>query len=200
MKLLHYEISDDSINKVNFFLQNSFPQIEIITCSDGEDAIQHLKNSKIDYFIVDPFQPQINNLETIKFIQRNCLKTKTIVHASKCNYSDYLALQNLKINGIVLKQDDVICFNNCIAQLAKNENYYSESLYKSKEFSKLRDINHELSKTEIEVLCLLLEFNKNKAIATKLGKSIHTVNSHIKRIYKVLNVHNQTDLLKLFKN
>lgn len=200
MKLLHYENSAEAINKVKFLLQNSFPQIEIITCSEGDAAIQYLKNFKIDYLVIDPFQAQINGFETIKFIQRNCLKTKIIVHALQCNYRQYTMLINHKVNGIVLKHDDEGCFKNCLDKLAKNENYYSESLYKSQEFIKLRDLNTELSKTEVEVLCLRLEYNDYKAIAAKLGKSIHTINSHIKRIYKVLNVHNQTELLKLFKN
>jgi DNA-binding NarL/FixJ family response regulator len=199
MKLLHYEISDDSINKVSFLLQNFFPQIEIITCNDGEVAKQHLKDSKFDYFLVDPFQPQINNLETIKFIQRNGFKTKIVVLVKQCNYRQFSTLHNLKVNGIILKHDDESCFNNCLSQLSKNENYYSESLHKYREFQKLRNLNIELSDTEFEVLCFLLELYDCKEIATELSKSTHTVNSHTKRIYKVFNVHKQIELVRKFK-
>lgn|SRR5574343_1694673 len=199
MKLLHYETAAEAINKLNL-LQNSFPQIEIITCSDGDAAIQYLKNFKIDYLVIDPFQTQINGFETIKFIQRNCLKTKIIVHTLKCSFSDYWTLQKVKVNGIISKQDDESCFSKCLAQFAKNENYYSERLYKYREFQKLRNLNIELSDTEFEVLCFLLELYECKDIATELGKSIHTVNSHTKRIYKVFNVHKQIELVRKFKN
>jgi DNA-binding CsgD family transcriptional regulator len=53
----------------------------------------------------------------------------------------------------------------------------------------------DLTAIQLEVLRLLLAGKNRQQIADALGTSVNTVKTHIKRIYKKLEVHNRTDLI-----
>ena len=55
-------------------------------------------------------------------------------------------------------------------------------------FSPSNNKKYNLTAKEVEILGLLIEGNKKKAIAIKLGRSFGTVDTHIKNIYRKLNV------------
>ncbi len=55
---------------------------------------------------------------------------------------------------------------------------------------------HNLSKREKQILEHLAQGNSPQNVATALGISIHTVRSHLKRIYEKLNVKNRIELMK----
>jgi len=50
-----------------------------------------------------------------------------------------------------------------------------------------------LSPAETRVLALLATGLTNRAMATRLGVSIHTVRSHVTHIYEQLDVHSRVD-------
>ena len=56
--------------------------------------------------------------------------------------------------------------------------------------SRLRE-RQRLSGTEVKVVELLVNGMKRKEISERLSLSVHTVNTHIERIYEKLDVHNE---------
>lgn len=52
-----------------------------------------------------------------------------------------------------------------------------------------------LSPRERQVVDLLLEEDSDKGIAARLGLSVHTVHSHVQRIYRKIGVRSRTQLV-----
>ncbi len=55
----------------------------------------------------------------------------------------------------------------------------------------------ELSNREIEIIIFIKDGLSTKNIASQMGLSFHTIESHKKNIYKKLKVHKVTDLIRL---
>lgn len=52
---------------------------EIKEASDGEEAINNLKNQKYDLTLLDIQMPIVNGIQVLKYIKQNTLKTKAIM-------------------------------------------------------------------------------------------------------------------------
>ena len=54
---------------------------------------------------------------------------------------------------------------------------------------------YDITPREHEILTLIISGAINKSIARQLNMSVHTVDSHLRKIYKKLQVHNRTEAL-----
>lgn len=82
------------------------------------------------------------------------------------------------------------------------DNFYEVDMAKDSGSRNISDISEGLglSVRESEVLKLLLLGNRSKQIAENLEISVHTVNFHIKNIYKKLDVSNRAELFAKFNS
>jgi DNA-binding CsgD family transcriptional regulator len=78
---------------------------------------------------------------------------------------------------------------------AKVLDYFQQQQQKNKEL----DQSH-LTEREKEILQLLMKGNSYKEIAGAIFISIETVNSHVKNIYRKLNVHSRSELSAKYGN
>ncbi len=53
----------------------------------------------------------------------------------------------------------------------------------------------KLSKREIEIIKAVTEYNTNRNVAHALHISVNTVKTHLKHIYKKLDVHSKTEMI-----
>jgi DNA-binding NarL/FixJ family response regulator len=58
----------------------------------------------------------------------------------------------------------------------------------------------KLSPRETEIARLIVTDEKNESIAGTLGISVHTVDNHIRRIYRKLGFHSRIQLVIFFLN
>lgn len=61
-------------------------------------------------------------------------------------------------------------------------------------------VMEKLTKKEKEITQYLMKGHSRKEVADHMNISYLTVNTHVKRIYKKLNIHKISDLVKLFKS
>lgn len=195
-KLILVEDHPAIVKGLTIHLNENFPYFDITSCHNAEIAISQLNNKEFEFAIIDLGLPLINGIEIVKFIKANNLKTKIIIYTFECKREVFKDLKNLKVEGIILKGDDMMVFKDCFEAISNGKTFYSESIVAEKPNDPLELLRSKLSKAQFEVFELLIELKKPQEIADKLNKSINTIQTHIKDIYAFFDVHNYTEFLR----
>jgi DNA-binding NarL/FixJ family response regulator len=187
------EILKKQINNcLNYCCENYFLNpIQFLASDDNPDIV-----------ILDIIMPEMNGLEAIdKIISKNP-EVLVIINSSK-NDSETIfeAIQNGAIGYI-----DKLNFNSNLDEVFQSlENggaYLSPNVTKKiiefLNFSK-KDLGN-LSQRELEIAYTMIEGLSYKLIADKLLISMDTVRTHVKKIYKKLNINSKSELFNIFKN
>jgi len=108
-------------------------------------------------------------------------------------------------NGYLLKKDSPQKILDAIEAVYRGESPMNGMIaskvldYFQRQQKKNNDLNQSgLTEREKEILKLLIKGNSYKEIAGMLFISIETLNSHIKNIYRKLNVHSRSELAAKF--
>lgn len=182
--------------------------------SNGQEAIEVIKNIVPDIAIIDVRMPIINGIDTVRALVQANIATRSIILSM--HDSDEYVLQSIEAGafGYLLKDAPKEEFLKAIQIVKDGEKYFSgdiskivvnkylESLKQSSESpTPPKKINADdsattLTKREKQILRLILKGYSNKEIAEELDKSIRTVETHRFNLMKKLNVKNVAELAR----
>jgi two-component system response regulator DegU len=175
--------------------------------TDGEEALDLIRNLNPDVAIVDVNLPGINGQQVTQQAVNEKLPTRIILltayddaeqklHAMKVGAAAYCVkdvqpetlAKNVRevVNGNYVIGEDVLS----VEELGKWLEPESEAEHSF--FSELGEPYEPLSKREMEVLAQLTKGMSNKEIATSLGISHQTVKNHVTSILRKLGVEDRT--------
>jgi DNA-binding NarL/FixJ family response regulator len=154
-----------------------------------------------DIVILDIMMPEMNGVDAIDKILKKCPRVSVVMN-SEIDDSDtiYQIMQKGAV-GFIDKQS----FNKDIFKVLKSiENggaYMTPKVAKKvmEFFSSPKKVLEPLSEREHEIANTILDGLSYKMIAEKMFISLDTVRSHIKNIYKKLNINSKTELFNVFK-
>ena len=176
------------------------------TISSWEKAWITLK-TQFDILILDlniRGENSIKHIERIKHLQPNL---KIIIFSSYNKPSFVRKAFEQKVDGYLLKDTEKEELLNAFHTVLDGNIFIGsrvaipkKGIPKRNEFDDIFIKKATLSKREKEIMALIIEGLENQEIAEKLFISIHTVQSHRKNIFKKMNVHSVTELIKLIHN
>jgi len=170
-----------SYNKT-FILTNTF--------NEFKEAIQSGILKEVQILLLDIELPKINGVEAIPQLIQLFPHLRIIVLSSS-NEEEMLfkALRN-GAKGYLLKQDCLTHLENAINQVILGGIVFSPFMAEQilDFFNPKINTEYNLTKREIDVLQFLRLGMIKKDIAEKLNISFNTVDSHVKNIYKKMNV------------
>jgi len=171
----------------------------------GREATEKVTQLKPDVVILDISMPDLNGLEATRHIVRNSPKTKVLlltIHESERVMAEMLEAGAL---GYVLKSDAAESLVAAVRALRQGKPFFtcrmSEMVLKG--YLKRGTRNGEvavtprdLSPRERAVVQLLVEGKRNKEIASALGISVRTAESHRANVMRKLELHSVTELVR----
>lgn len=171
MKLLLLE--DDVILSDLIYSYLKEQNYDVISCDDGEEALELLENEKFDMFIFDINVPSLSGLDLLKHLRDYQITTPTIIITA------YQDTQNLKdafsrgCDDYIKKPFDTEELNQRILNLAKRFSLEDNTTLKGDifELNLVKNIitkdkkEYEISKKESQVLQYLYK-NKKRAVKT----------------------------------
>lgn len=170
--------------------------------SDGQEALDLVGLQLPDVVILDIAMPRLNGLEAAKRIQKSFESVRVII-LSMFGTEEYVtAALRAGASGYLLKDAAVSELEVAIRAAAAGDMYLSPAISKQV-VDQFLDRDHEdenplemLTKRQREVLQLIVEGNPAKAIATLLGLSVKTVETHRADIMARLDIHDVPGLVR----
>lgn len=171
----------------------------VAEASDGQEVIRLTAAHHPDIAVIDISMPTLNGIDAARELVRSFPKTKVIL-LTQHEEEQYLheALQS-GVRGYVLKSQVVNDLVHAIRQVSHGGFYLSPGVsqavieaYRSKPARP----SDPLSSRERQVLQLIAEGKSTKDVASLLGISTKTAESHRSRLMKKLDIHETASLVR----
>lgn len=171
----------------------------VAEASDGRDAITMGQAHHPDIALLDISMPILNGIDAAREMGRSCPKTKVILLTQRDEKHYLRGAVSSGARGYVLKNQASSDLVNAIHQVVQGGFYLSPGLssflvevYRSDS----RDSDEILSIRERQVLQLIAEGKSTKDVATLLGISVKTAESHRSRLMRKLDIHETASLVR----
>jgi two-component system, NarL family, response regulator NreC len=170
----------------------------VAEASDGQEALRHVKSLQPDIAVMDISMPTLNGLNAAREVRRASPKTKTIL-LTQHDESQYIrdALET-GVKGYVLKSQVAGDLVLAIRQVSLGQVYLSpgvSSAIMEAYQSKSEKSKNPLTLREGQVLQLIAEGKSTKDVASLLGISVKTAESHRTRLMQKLDIHETASLV-----
>ena len=172
----------------------------VFKASDGNEAVEYIKDNNLDIVLLDINMPNMNGIETLKKIKQINPSLK-IIMLTVYDAREYLIeTLNLGANGYMLKDAEADSLVKAIEAVYNGGSYIHPNLAGElfKEINRQR-VNKSsksgveaLTKREYEVLLLIAEGMSNKDISEHLVISEKTVKNHVSSILRKLDLQDRT--------
>jgi DNA-binding NarL/FixJ family response regulator len=182
------------------------PGIEVIgDANDGYSAVEKILANPPDVTLMDVDMPGLSGIGAIRMLRKN-LPDMVIIVLSTYNDDNFInQAMNAGANGYVLKGISSDELANIILTMGDGKQMISPYLVNltidqdSQQKVKSNEQANLLTMREKELLQYLVGGKRSKDIANTLFISTETVKSHIKSIYRKLEVTNRVEALTIAK-
>jgi two-component system nitrate/nitrite response regulator NarL len=169
--------------------------------SDGDEALNKVKELKPDVVLMDISMPRMNGLAVTELIRKEVPKTRVLV-LSVHNNRDYIfRIIQAGAHGYISKEASPDALLGAIESVYSGEAFFSPEIAQAAlnqivTSGGKKDPFAQLTSREREVLVLIAEGQSNKEIANKLGIGVRTIETHRERIMRRLDIHSVAGLTK----
>jgi DNA-binding NarL/FixJ family response regulator len=186
------------------------PGVEISSESaTGVETVEHVRKHHPDLLLLDLTMPEQNGLEVAAALREESPSTQIIILTM--HFSESVAREALRCGalGYMLKSDadtDLIAavrhvrhhrtfFTGCLAH-KMIESFVEDTRSAESDQQMPQTEDHPLTDREIEILRLLAAGESNKKVATLIGVSTRTVESHRNHIMHKMKFANYSDMVR----
>ncbi len=187
-------------------LLHSFADVEVLAeCSDGHQALAQVTQLKPGILMLDISMPGMNGLEVARRIPAISPSTRILVLSMHVGPEYVAQAMRAGIAGYLIKDAAVDELRNALDTLAMGRTYLSPVISETMLHGFLRtgkspaEAGAELDKLtarQREILQLIAEGHGTRDIATRLGLSVKTVESHRSQIMDRLDIHDVPSLVR----
>lgn len=192
MKLLHAEDQSMLREAMKKLLMTSGDFDEIISVSNGAEAIEVLDNT-FDAALLDIEMPEKSGLEVLEYIRERKLNIKVIIVTTFKRPGYFERAINLDVDAYVLKERSVDELIETIDLVMKGKKEYSSELMP------MMLSKNPLTDKEQEILMLIGDGLTSKEISQKLFLSDGTVRNYTSIILEKLGADNRVIAWKMAK-
>ena len=171
------------------------------SASNGAEARILISQNKTEVYLVDLGLPDVDGVDLIALIKSTCPAARSLVLSTFGDAKHISRSIRAGASGYVLKDEANSALIEKIVSLHNGESPVSPSLVKllfqqisgqsEKKESNKNFAQFSLAPRELEVMHLLILGSSIIKIGDKLCISSHTVNQHLRSIYRKLDVHSR---------
>jgi two-component system, NarL family, response regulator NreC len=170
----------------------------VAEASNGQEALRHVESLKPDIAVMDISMPTLNGLNAAREMSRSSPKTKTILLTQHDEGQYIREALEAGVKGYVLKNQVASDLLLAIRQVSRGQVYLSpgvSSAVLEAYQSKSEKSKNPLTLRERQVLQLIAEGKSTKDVASLLGISVKTAESHRTRLMQKLDIHETASLV-----
>lgn len=179
-------------------------EMEVIAeASSGVEAVSLAKEHRPDVAIMDIAMKELNGIEATPQILKYAPETAVLILSMYSDERYVVRAVRFGARGYVLKDTVEEGLIEAIQQVAAGQAYFSpvvarilqEAHSRGTAADRIDDRYETLTERERQLYHMLAEGQSNKEIASRLGLSLHTVETHRTRIMEKLGVHTIAELV-----
>jgi two-component system response regulator NreC len=171
----------------------------VAEASDGQEAVRHAASLQPDIAVMDISMPILNGLNAAREMSRSIPKTKIIL-LTQHDEGQYISeALDAGVKGYVLKNQVASDLLEAIRQVSRGQVYLSPGVSRGvmeAYHSKSEKSKNSLTLRERQVLQLIAEGKSTKDVASLLGISVKTAESHRTRLMNKLDIHETASLVR----
>ena len=170
---------------------------------DGRGAVDWMARHTADVVVMDIAMPGLNGIEATAEITRRYPAAAVVILSMHSDETYILRCLRAGARGYVLKESAETELIAAIRAVCCGKSYFSPKVRRLLQREHVEDLRRtgaedrleQLTAREREVLQLIVEGNTNKEIAGRLFLSVHTVETHRKRILSKLGLRGMAELI-----
>jgi RNA polymerase sigma factor (sigma-70 family) len=171
--------------------------------ADGREAVRFAAETDPCVIVMDITMPHLNGIDATSQILRRSPRTRVIILSMYSDEAFLIRGLTAGIRGYLMKDSAELDLVRAVRAVAEGKCFFSpmiaqmlaEDYTRSLQEKSLHDSYDSLTDREKEILQMLAEGKSNKEVATILGLSSYTVDTHRARIMQKLNLHNTAELV-----
>lgn len=171
----------------------------VAEASDGQEVIRLAEAHHPDVAVVDISMPTMNGIDAARELARSCPKTKVILLTQHEEEQYIYEALEAKVKGYVLKSQVASDLIHALQEVSRGGIYLSPGVSRAvieAYHSKSGKPWDPLSSRERQVLQLIAEGRSTKDVASLLGISVKTAESHRSRLMQKLDIHETASLVR----
>ncbi len=172
---------------------------EVVEASDGHEAIQLTRERHPDVAVLDLAMPLLNGLDAAREIRQVSPSTKTILLTMYAEDQYVLEALRAGVRGYVLKTQAGVDLVKAVHEVQRRAVYLSPGVSRAvveAYLAKTELAPDPLTPRERQVLQLIAEGKTTKEVASLLGISVKTAESHRSRLMEKLDIHETATLVR----
>ncbi len=166
---------------------------------DGVEGMELIKRFKPDIVITDITLPGMNGLDIARGVATVSPRTRVILLTMHKESPYVIEALNIGVHGYVIKTEASADLLRAIREAGRDRLYFSPAISQIVVGAWRNKDNLEtdpLTAREREVLQLIAEGQKTKQVASSLGISLKTAESHRTHLMKKLDIHDTSGLVR----
>jgi DNA-binding NarL/FixJ family response regulator len=184
-------------------LLQSFEGVEVVgEAGDGQEALELSGAQRPDVLLMDIGMPGLNGVEAAARLTREGPRPRVVILSMHTGEEHVLRAIRAGAAGYLLKDAKPPELEAAVRAVARGEIYLSPAISRYvvedvRRGGAERGPLDRLTPRQREVLQLIAEGNTTKAIASRLGLSVKTVETHRAQLMERLDVHDVAALVRL---
>lgn len=180
------------------------PDLRVVgEAGDGLQAIRRVEMLTPRILVLDLMMPGLNGLDVVRQLKKGSPHTNVVILSMYANEAYVLEALSNGAAAYVLKDSSSADLVHAVREAAAGRRYLSPPLsdraievYQEKARAATLDRYETLTARERAVLHLAAEGHTNAEVATRLGISARTAETHRSNLMHKLNLHTQADLIR----
>lgn len=171
------------------------PDLEVVgEVGDGPSLSTALAETAPDCLLIDVTMPEFEPVATIRQIRADYPQIKVLVVSAYDDDEYVQGLLGVGVNGYHLKDQPLSDLRLAVQRVLAGERWISSPLIdKLLRYAEPCAPSLTLTTRQREILRLLQQGSDNQTIARQIGLSVKTVENHLTRIYRSLNVQSRLE-------
>jgi two-component system, NarL family, response regulator NreC len=180
------------------------PEFAVVgEAGDGRDAVRLAEELHPDVVVMDIAMPELNGIEATLRIVNGLPRTSVLILSMHHDESYVARALKAGARGYLLKDSLKADLLNAVTAVTQGRSFFSPKVSRILQEDYMRkltggDVEDSfdlLTDREREILQLVAEGKTNKEVASRLGLSVHTVDTHRGNILQKLNLHSVPELI-----
>jgi DNA-binding NarL/FixJ family response regulator len=168
--------------------------------SDGEEALETLRNNPCDVVLLDISLPKKSGLEVLKHIRAEQPRLPILILSMHSEDEYAVRMLRAGASGYLTKESTSANLISAIRKVVRGGRYVSPALAERLAFDLQTDSDRPayeaLSDREYQILCMLSGGKTVSEIATDLSLSVKTISTYRVRVLEKLRLKNNAELMR----